>query len=293
MRAPVAKTLNDLGNSANDQGRFRAAKVLHSLAARIYPTWSSPWYNLGLQAKYRCEWQASLRYNQKATQLDPEDEASWWNLGIAATALSDGQEARRAWRGCGIAVPEGSGEIQMAVGRCCVRLNPNSNGEVVWCRRLDPARTVIENVPLPESRHRFKDIVLNDGAQEGTRTSNDREYPVFNELEIWQPSGYSTFRSSVLLPDEDAERRLVSLCHERDIGIDDWSAMRILCSTCSLGSPGPHDCAEHDLDDGARRVGFAAIDRSHLLSVLDQWSSEDGARSFEEPALELLASVPS
>jgi hypothetical protein len=45
----------------------------------------------------------------------------------------------------------------------CVRLNPQSSGEVVCGERLDPARLLILSVPLPESRHRFYDIVLNDG----------------------------------------------------------------------------------------------------------------------------------
>jgi hypothetical protein len=292
MLAFFAKTLNDLGNSASDRRQFRTATALYSLAARIEPHWSGPWYNLGLQAKYRCEWQASLRYNEKSAQLDPDDEASWWNLGIAATALSNWREARRAWRGCGIEVPEGSGEIQMSDMICCVRLNPDSDGEVVWGKRLDPARTLIQNVPLPESGRRYKDIILTDGAQEGTRLSeNGDEHPVFNELEIWKASGYSTFRSSILAPDDAVKQRLVLLCQGNDIGIDDWSAMRILCSTCSRGSPGPHNCVEHDLDEGARRIGFGAIDRGHLLTILEQWSSEGSGRSYDEPTLELLASA--
>jgi tetratricopeptide (TPR) repeat protein len=292
MRGLFAKSLNVLGNTANDRKQFKTAKVLYSVAARIDPKWSSPWYNLGLQAKYKCEWQASLRYNQKSAQLDPEDEASWWNLGIAATALRDWQEARRAWRRCGIEVPEGSGEIQSLDMSCCVRLNPHLDGEVVWGERLDPARALIQNVPLFESGHRYKDIILTDGAQEGTRVSKSGdEYPVFNELEIWKASSYSTFRSNILAPDEAVEQRLVTLCQENDIGIDDWSAIRILCSACSRGSPGPHNCADHDLDSGARRIGFGAIDRSHLLSVLELWRSEAGGRSYDEPTLELLASA--
>jgi len=55
-------------------------------------------YNLGFAAKYRGDWQASLKHNQRAALLNGDDEATWWNLGIAATALSDWPEARRHGR---------------------------------------------------------------------------------------------------------------------------------------------------------------------------------------------------
>jgi hypothetical protein len=82
-------------------------------------------------------------------------------LGIAATALHDWPEA---------------------AATACVRLNPQSSGEVVWGERLDPARLVILNVPLPESRHRFRDIILNDGAENGTRAVGGIQVPVFAEF---------------------------------------------------------------------------------------------------------------
>jgi len=82
----------------------------------------------------------------------------------------------------------------------CVRLNPRSSGEVVWGERLDPARLLILNVPLPESRHRFRDIVLNDGAENGTRVVDGDQVPVFDELGVWRASEYSTLRVRLLVP---------------------------------------------------------------------------------------------
>src|SRR5262249_52029710 len=151
-------------------------------------------------------------------ELGGDDEASWWNLGIAATALHDWNEARRAWKGCGIKIENGSGEVLMPKVTACVRLNPDSEGEVVWCSRLDPARAVILNVPLPESKHRFQDVVLNDGAQNGTRVRGEREIPVFDELEIWKPSSYSTFQAEMSVPNEDDENQLAELCEKRELG---------------------------------------------------------------------------
>ena len=128
-------------------------------------------YNLGLAAKYRGEWEESFARNRRAAELNSEDEASWWNLGIAATALRDWPEARRAWLACGVDLIQGEGEVEMAHCWGCVRLNPSGSGEVVWGKRIDPARIRIANVPLPESNRRYGDIILNDGAEEGTRTS--------------------------------------------------------------------------------------------------------------------------
>src|SRR3978361_1426900 len=79
-------------------------------------------YNLGLAAKYRGDWEASLKHNQKAAEFNSEDEATWWNLGIAATALSNWHEARRAWGKCGISdLGVGDGEILWAPCTACVR----------------------------------------------------------------------------------------------------------------------------------------------------------------------------
>jgi hypothetical protein len=144
----LAQSLNDLGNSANNRGMETSPRLLYRTATIARPSWSSPWYNLGLQAKYQCEWQASMLFNERAASLDPVDQASWWNLRIAATALRDWAQARRAWKGCGIELEEGLlDEVSMPPVTACVRLNPNTFGEVVWGTRIDPARIQIRNVP--------------------------------------------------------------------------------------------------------------------------------------------------
>ena len=105
-------------------------------------------YNLGLEAKYEGNWAESLAQNQRADKLRPGDEATLWNLGIAATALREWDEARRAWKACGIEVNDGPGEVIMPRMSGCVRLDPKGAAEVVWGTRIDPARTIIASVPL-------------------------------------------------------------------------------------------------------------------------------------------------
>jgi hypothetical protein len=228
-------------------------------------------YNSGLAAKYRGEWAQSLVHNQHAAKLNPNDEATWWNLAIAATALRDWPEARRAWLACGVNLIEGEGEVLIPECWGCVRLNPNGKGEVVWGRRIDPARMRIQNVPLPESDRRYGDIVLNDGAPEGTRTSRGKEYSVFNELGIWQRSTYSTYDVEISLPGPDAKESLDRLCTELDLAFEDWGTLRHLCAQCSRGNPGPHECDPVPPKEGHSRFGFAARGRSAIDEVLRRW----------------------
>ncbi len=286
----LAKSLNDFGNIAQNRGMRNSARLLYRSAAIVRPSWSSPWYNLGLQAKYECKWQSSLRFNQRAAALDPDDEAGWWNLGIAATAMNDWKLARGAWKGCGIELDGGlEDEIVMAPVTACVRLNPNASGEVVWGTRIDPARIQIRNVPLPNSNRRYHDILLNDGAAEGTRKSGEQEYPVFNELEVWKASGYSTFQSALSMNDANAEHDLIQACNESDIGFEDWTTVRIICAACSVGSVDQNHCSARAVEEGERNFGFGVMSREILIQVLSSWANASAGRGFSEPHLVLLA----
>jgi len=233
-------------------------------------------YNLALEAKYDGNWDESLKQNQRADALRPGDEATLWNLGIAATALSCWDEARRAWRTLGIDVNDGPGEVLMKEMRACVRANPNGAADVVWGTRIDPARIRVENVPLPESNRRYGDILINDGAQEGTRVSGGHEYPVFDELGIWKQSAHSTFEVDLTMPNETAMENLKNMCRENGMWVEDWGAVRMLCEACSRGNPGEHVCT--DEPTGQSRYGFAANSETSLRGVLQRWAKVgDGA----------------
>jgi|SRR5579859_179345 len=289
MKRAIARWLNNQGSTTGDRGSRRAARVFYGVASWIDPSWSVPYYNLGLNAKYAGEWERSRAYNQRAVSLNPKDEDAWWNLGIAATALSDWPEARRAWKGFGIEIPEEEGEFMMPSGTACVRLDPNVAGEVVWGRRIDPARMLILNVPLPESKHRYHDVVLNDGAPNGTRMLKGTEVPVFDELMIWKPSDYSTFRVSIKVSTEAAHAALEALCEEKGIGIEDWSTVRFICSECSRGNPGPHDCKSPAPESGESTLGFAAKSKDELIDMLQNWAVQFAEGDYGEVELLLPA----
>jgi hypothetical protein len=292
MRHALSALLDSCGSKFINSGKLAFGERFYKLATTVEPRWSVPWYNLGLHTKNTGRWNESMRFNQRALELDPTDEAAWWNLGIASTALGDWSEARRAWKACGIELEDGEGEVRMPGATACVRLDPSGLGEVVWGQRLDPARMAILNVPLPESCHRFNDIVLNDGAANGSRVnSKGTEVPVFDELSIWKVSEYSTFRVKFNMRDDSAQERLVDLCTAADIGIEDWTTIRMLCAKCSRGNPGPHNCEAKPLEDGHRRFGFGAKKQEDLSKVLHEWASSNLGAAFDTPEQVLAAAL--
>jgi hypothetical protein len=272
-----ASRLNERGRELSDRGDFEGAMSAYRAATTADEGWSVPWYNLGLVHKYRCEWAESVRCNRAAVLRDPSDRDAWWNLGIAATALEDWPQAREAWSRCGVTLPEGEGPIRGNYGLTPVRLDPRARGEVVWCERIDPARAVIRNVPLPESGYRFGDVMLHDGARNGTRLLEGREVPVFDALLRLSESDFHTYILD--LPDSTPSQRalLAELAFTRGLAAEDWSeSLRFICRSCSEGRV--HE--RHDSELGGVRpelaVAAAARSAEEVERLLEEWRRESG-----------------
>ncbi len=276
-----AAALNEKARKLQDRGDLDGAIPLYREAAALDTSWATPLYNLGLLFKTMRDWERSLDCNQRATRLDAGNEAAWWNLGIAASALGRWDVARAAWRGYGIVVPDGDGPVDFPCGVCPIRLDPDGNAEVVWARRIDPARAVLASIPFPESGHRWKDVVLNDGEPIGYRKLDGRDVPVFNALARLEPSPFATFVARVAVPPDAAPvAKLTEMAEEAGACAEDWStSIQVLCKACSEGRP--HE--EHDVapppEDGVHFVALAARDRSHAEGILSAWeAAEDGVR---------------
>lgn len=284
-----AEKLNAKGLELKDAGDIEGAERLYTKALEKKPSWSVPWFNLGLLHKRRRAWADSLRFNRTATELDPEDEAAWWNLGIAATALSDWETARAAWMGFGIDIPEGEGPVHMDLGMVPIRLDPESRGEVVWCQRIDPARAIIRSIPLPESHRHFGDTVLHDGEPRGTRILDGKEVPVFDEIQLLDPSSLATYSAEVDAPASQDIEELADLAFQTQMSVEDWSTIRYICRACSEGSAGEHEyCAEASWTE-ERIVGIAAPDLSTVRSLLTDWAESGDGREFHALECELPA----
>lgn len=271
-----ASRANERGRELARQGHQAEALAEYERACQLDPGWSVPFYNIGLVHKYAGAWEASLVYNEQAVTREASDTDAWWNLGIAATALSRWDVARRAWRGAGIDVPDGTGPVDFPCGRTPVRLNPKHDGEVVWCDRLDPVRAVIRNIPMPESGFCFGDIVLHDGAANGYRKSGDREYPVFDCLATLERSAFATFVAAIQPSDTNTWSAVMDALADRalDAGLaaEDWtSSVNFLCEACSTGRP--HEQHDHRpvTHDGPHRVAIAAQDENAARALIEGW----------------------
>lgn len=275
-----AQALHARGQQYYADGDEAAALEMYAQAIALDPDKAESYYNIGLIHKYRGEWELSLKYNAVANQLDPDDEAARWNLAIAATALRRWEIARAAWLQNGLVLEGEAGPIDMNFGNTPVRLNPDSAAEVVWARRIDPVRARIYSVPFTDSGYNYGDIVLHDGAAEGRRKVGEREYAVFNALELFEASGYSTAVAVVeLTKDEDLdalEQMLDSAAH----AMDDWTSnVRVLCKQCSEGVPHEHhDAPPPEAWRAERELGIAIPAGQDVRGLFDAWQAKTGAR---------------
>lgn len=282
----LANYYNKKGMKYLNVGNDTEAIRYYMKAIRADAKWSTPHYNLGLVHKYRDEWAESYRCNAEAMRLRPTDEAAIWNMGIAATALSNWVEARRAWQAYGIDIPYGTGPIDGDFGSTPIRINPESEAEVVWTRRIDPARAVITSVPLPASGHRCGDLLLHDGAPIGTRISNGREVSVFNELAILVPSTLTTFAVTINVKNIDDLVAFEDSCDFEGCTAEDWSTIRIICKECSEGRAHNHDHpTEEPKIEGEHYFGIAASTIDKATAAVSSWVSGGDGRSASEISL--------
>lgn len=276
--------LHDLAYAAMDRGALSdASHHFGALLART-PDNGAYHYMRGLAHKYLLDWPTSLDHNLRAIALaDEAGEAEQWNAAIAATALGYWARVRALWQARGIHVPEGHGPIVDNYGIAVVRLNPWAGGETVWARRIDPVRARLLNVPLPESGHRFGDIVLHDGAPTGWRWDGEREVSVFNQLQRLEPSAFTTHAAFVHCERREDMQALLD-ANAPGIGyIEDWTrSVQHYCLRCSYGMPHRHD-ADVVNDDWApaRNLGVAAQSRKSVEKVLRDWQAGGRGREVE------------
>jgi tetratricopeptide (TPR) repeat protein len=271
-----AYQLNERGSQADHDARLDDAEALYREAIDLDPLWPVPWFNLGLIYKRQRRWDEALVCNRQAVRLDERDQAANWNLGIAATAVGEWRIARAAWRRVGVDFPAEDGFVDLGLGAVPIRVNPAAP-EVVWCRRLDPARARILNVPLPQSGRRYGDLVLHDGAPVGERQVGGASVPVFEEIALLEPSAYATWAVTVAAPTAEAMAELAVRLAVHEAIAEDWSgSVRRLCADCDGGrSHSAHDGKPIDgsaRSDGlGRGFGIAAVDGTQVRATLAEW----------------------
>jgi tetratricopeptide (TPR) repeat protein len=294
-----AANLHAAGVECSETGNEDGAIENYNKALALNPARGDTLYNLGLIYKYRGAWRESFEFNARAREIQPDDEATLWNLGIAATALRDWSTAREVWRSLKIVTEDGEGPIVGDLGQTPVRVNAEGLEdrpiEVVWSERLCPVRSRLINIPTGATGFRFGDIVLHDGARVGYRlNSYGKERPVFNVLELFEPSRLGTYEAVIEAESAEATEELEKMCTDSGIQIEDWTAnIRNLCKACSEGRP--HEGHDQELREptswaAQRRIGFAAVDLESLKGVLKEWEAKPG-RSVSEMRCTLAAGI--
>lgn len=276
---PELSALVEEGEQRLRDDDYAGAAALYRSVLERCPTVAGCWHDLGIATKHLKRWEECRAVNRRALELNPGDEGAAWNLGIAGTALGDWITARQGWRAAGIDIPCGDGPVEMELGRVPIRVAVDTNPEVVWCKRIDPARAIILNVPTAASGRRYRDLVLHDGSQAGERLLDGQPVPVFNELAVLTSSPFSTYEMDV---EASRPEDLMALEQVLDAsgGIsEDWTAsVRNLCRACSEGNPdaGKH---AHPFEDGwnsRRRLGFATEqDDAAVQALLTRWVARE------------------
>jgi hypothetical protein len=284
--------VNERGRVALSAGRLDEAERAFRDALALDAENAPAWHNLAIACKWHRQWPAAREAAERALALRPDDVGSAWNLAIAATALGDWALARRGWRAAGVEhLPVGDGPIEMKLGATPIRVSVDDNPEVVWCRRIDPARAIIASVPMASSNRRFGDLLLHDGERVGTRMLGGIEVPVFNELEVLERSRFSTYSVDLEAPAQSDVDALERALEARGLAGEDWTrSVRFLCKDCSEGRPHDHGAR---VDEGpwktSRRVGVAAQDEAAARQVLEAWARAAPGRSFGSLELALAA----
>ena len=269
------------GSKALDEGRLEDAERHFRETVDAGFETSAVWFDLALAQKLQHHWADSEASNLRAIELDAKNKEAIWNLGVVATALRHWDQARWCWRQLGFEPTNESGPPEADYGITPVRLNPDGDGEVVWGWRIDVCRVRLHSVPLPESGHRWDDIVLHDVVPRGERTYGGRTYSVFDELERMEPSPHQTQEVPVTCPTERDSEALAELFYESGLGAEDWSAkVQIICATCSLGSPHTHHGPDVVLSPERRFALAGPMDR--VQALLQQWVDAGPGRGAGE-----------
>ncbi|GAB4053981.1 tetratricopeptide repeat protein [Catellatospora paridis] len=235
------------------------------------------WFDAALAHKFLRNWPKAYELGLQAAARAPrgQQDPAFWNLGIAATVLREWDTARDAWRGYGIPVADGTGEITDGFGTTCLRIRTDSGDEVVWAQRLCPTRARVTSVPFDPSR-RFGEVVLHDGAPNGERYIGDRRFPVFDELMLFTPSIAPTLAAQVTAATAADTEELIDAGFAHGVGVEVLTGRDLMCKCCSEGRVD----VERDVRGGEQTMLFGGTEEQ-TRQVLQDWAAAaPAARSW-------------
>ncbi|MBL1080998.1 hypothetical protein JK359_03250 [Streptomyces actinomycinicus] len=126
------------------------------------------------------------------------------------------------------------------------------------------------NVPGSAGR-RFGEIVVHDGEPRGHRVVDGREYPVFDELLLFEASGVPTLAVTVNAGAAEDVEALVDLFSGHDYRAEPASSFELMCSCCSEGTVE----RERSTHGGTQQVLLAAPEEE-ARRLLAEWAAGTG-----------------
>ncbi|HJU64438.1 MAG TPA: hypothetical protein VJ596_02115, partial [Gemmatimonadaceae bacterium] len=138
----------------------------------------------------------------------------------------------------------------------------------------DPARATIVSIPLPASAHNYGDLVLTDGAADGYRVVDGKQYPVLNVLALLSPSPLRKYVVELATADRASIDALSAHAAELGGAAEDWGeTTNVLCAECSRGVPHEHPIGERT--PAHPHCGLAARDEGHAETIIRTWLERD------------------
>ena len=98
---------------------------------------------------------------------------------------------------------------------------------------------------------------------------------MFNELQLLVPSAFRTFAAKVTALDSEASAALAACAIPREVAIEDWSSIRVICASCSEGTPHEHEATKESARpwNPERFFGLAAITEASAAARLQHWAA--------------------
>ena len=209
-----ASFCGDLCDMYLEWGFFNEAETLAHYVHEKQPGEVSTLFHLMICAKMRLAWNEAQTWLDKLDSHRPKDAkpdpSIEWNRALLAVAQHDWISARQAWQAVGFQFPDldqseqtedyaTPGELSPIRIKIASELIEASSGklprsEVVWGRRIGPARVELSGIPYYHPTIRSGDILLIDGVKEGSVELNGESYPVSPALSVWASSPGETFR---------------------------------------------------------------------------------------------------
>jgi len=220
--------VGDLGHLLLGWEMYDIAAPLVERAAQAMPGDLSVQFNWGVIQKMRCDWAGARTSFEQVLRHRDDNQAARWNLGIACTALGDWPGARAAWSGLGMTLPEGDGDFAGEEGETtALRLpfpgeNDDVRYEIVWGRRLGPARVRLRTIPRFSSAAAYGDVVLVDGVTVGETRLNGENTPIFPVLTALESADATVIVFRETDPLSAATDRVGHLAHQ--LNQEGWPA---------------------------------------------------------------------